>query len=72
MNRRSQASLTRFALLAALIAATSLTGGIVTAFAADLAHAAGAPLELQRCLVIGSAALVAFIGMWITARSWHI
>jgi len=39
-----------------MIAAISLAGGIVTASAADLAHAAGATPEIQRGLVVGSAA----------------
>jgi hypothetical protein len=72
MNDRSQARIVRFALLAALIATISLVGGIVTAFAADFAHAAGATPELQRVLVIGSAALSAFTGVQITARHWRL
>jgi hypothetical protein len=72
MNGRSQTRIVRFVLLAALIAAISLVGGIVTAFAADFAHAAGATPELQRLLVIGSAALIAFKGVSITGGYWRL
>ena len=71
MNRHRywQAPAIRIALLTAFIGAISLAGGAVTAFAADLADAAGAPPAAHYLLVNGSAALIALAGVLFHARS---
>ena len=70
MDRRSQARAVRTILLALFVVSISLVGGMVTAFAADLAQAAGAAPAIQRLLIVSSAALTALAGVRITVCTW--
>jgi hypothetical protein len=69
MNGHWQALAIRIALLTAFVATISLAGGAVTAFATDLADAAGAPPALHYFLVNASAALIALAGVELHTRS---
>jgi len=73
-HRRWNALAIRIGLLAAFVVTTSLAGGMVTAFAADLADAAGATPAVHSLLVNTSAALIALAGVALHAksiRSWR-
>jgi hypothetical protein len=64
----------RIGLLAVFVAVISLAGGVMTAFAADLADVAGVTPAVHSLLVNSSAALIALAGVALHAksiRSWR-
>ena len=68
-HRRWNALAIRIGLLAAFVATISLAGGVVAAFAADLADAAEVTPAVHSLLVHFSAALIALAGVALNAKS---
>ena len=68
-HRHWNALAIRIGLLAVLVATISLAGGVVTAFAADLADAAGATPAVHNLLVNASAVLIVLAGVALHAKS---
>ena len=68
-HRRWNALAIWIGLLAVFVATISLAGGVVTAFAADLADAAGVTPAVHSLLVKTSAALIALAGVALHAKS---